>query len=135
MGGRFQRELKREYLKQFQPELNMGKLDDFFKMANDVMDQVEGVVKPAPQEQKGDPDDYREKWEESWKESEIGWALALKGKLGEGSHGFLPHREAPDPRRAVCGGSFRPEDVGEVKPLDHSKRLVICTSCVIGVMK
>lgn len=120
----------------------MGKLDDFFKVANDIVDQVEGALKaPEPEEPKPDhgphfkdTDDAHAEWENAWQQGEVGWAVVLKGKLGEGYHGFRP-KQVPDTRRAVCGATFKPEDVGTVGLLDHGKRLVICTSCVIGVTK
>lgn len=119
-------------------------MTDFFSKwiegANKVLDVLDDTL-PAPQEQgpHAPGDDLAQAWEDSWTKGEVGWAMCRKfadngAEVMDGYHAF--RREQPEGGpQAVCSTKFKPEHVGEVKVLDHGRRLTICTSCIIGVTK
>lgn len=61
-------------------------------------------------------------WENYW------WAVAHRGKHGEGWHLF-PEAST----EAICGARFQSHEVEGRTKLEHGKRIVACTSCIIGV--
>lgn len=113
-------------------------LDSLFDVADQALGGLEGVLKPsepAPQKQ-GDyyspsreqyiDAEYRDTWSEYW------WAVAHESKLGEAWHVF---KSEIGELKAECGSTFTSDHIRDRQKLDHGKRIVACTSCIIAVSK
>lgn len=115
-------------------------LDNLFDVADSALGGLESALKPgekdkAPEPKKVDdiedaeftdtPNQRKKDWESTWSK-EMFWATALDGKLGEAHHLF-PEGSLT----AVCGNSFNSHEVTNRRKLEHGKRIVACTSCII----
>ncbi len=98
-------------------------LDKLFDAADSALGGVEGVLGPKH----GATDaDFREVWDR-----DVRWAVALSGMLGEAHHAFAGGSEV----KALCGEEFRPGDLKPKVELTHGKRIVACTTCILGVSR
>ncbi len=96
----------------------------------DVADQVTGGLETALNQPKPDRDkrviDVSDDGTADIHWDEPLWADCL------GTHHRFGDRESATP---VCKLAMRESDIGHRRVLEHGKRIVVCTSCVIGVGK
>ncbi len=116
-------------------------LDKIFDIAEGALDTLGGALTPAPTpapQKQARPDfidaessEVRHaEWEKSWDQQHY-WAMAgASGSTGEAFHVF----KEGSLRALGCHQNFRSDEIRDRRPhLEHGKRIVACTSCIIWV--
>jgi predicted transcriptional regulator len=121
----FSKRLKAAYDNRYQLEFKvMGKsFTDWLDVADSAMDGIESALiqpKASKTIDMGEDGSATVDWNEPI------WADCM------GTHHRFSSRTSNHP---CCGLAMKESDIGHRRVLEHGKRIVVCTSCVIGVGK